>query len=147
MGEFDASDAARRALGTLDDNPEQAVDVDPATDTGGEGGGSPPDSGGSGSPLHSLLFAPERGPTQPVIASKGIGDDIALVLDGTTDWVLDVIGGDKADELGNSLGPLGKITLGFGGLLTTDGTDEGVQDSVDDDPVDGDVGPVVGDTA
>jgi hypothetical protein len=146
--EFDAAGAAAKAMGDTSDAAADAAGdatdaaVDVVDDAAGEGASKAPDTR---SVLQSLLFAPERGPTQHTFVAHGVSPEPALALDGVVDWVLDVAPTDAGDELGDSLGPLGKITMGVGAMVSGAGDEE-----TDDGPVDdaggddgGDRGPVV----
>lgn len=150
--EFDAGAAADRALGEVAEVGDGVAEVvDDATDAAAESvdelndDGVDPDAGSDGSggvlddvgdavpggvrgALGSLFVAPERGPTADTIGERGMGDGGSLILDGVTDWVLDLIGRDPGD----TLGPAGKIGLGYSMLVDSSG------DS--DDAGDGDAG-------
>lgn len=145
--EFDAAGAAAKAMGETSeaaadaagDAADAAVDV--VDDAGGEGASDAPDTR---SVLRSLLFAPERGPTQRTFVAHGVDPEPALALDGVVDWVLDVVPSDGGDDLGDSLGPLGKIVMGVGAMFTGGGDGGGDDGAVDDgSDAGGDRGPVV----
>lgn len=149
MSDFDASGLAAEAMGDAADTAAGATETaevaaEAASGAGGEGG--VPDTTEETSIVHSLLFAPERGPTQRTFQGVGIDADPALALDGAVDWLLDVVGSDAGDELGDSLGPLGKMATGVGRMLTSDGAgdaDRGDEGDGADDGADDEVGPVV----
>jgi len=143
--EFDAGGAAARAMGDVADVGEDVAEIVDGDDGGApDGGGSDPtpasgDAGGSTSSsgvvpggvkgaVRSLFLAPERGPTQSTFSEAGVDDGGALALDGTTDWLLDVVG---VDAVGDTLGPVGKVALGLS-QRQDDGADRGGADQADD---------------
>lgn len=129
--EFDAGAAAQRAMGDVADVGEDVAEMvddagdaaeaaagsDPAPD-GDSGGGDGGDGGDSSGvvpasvtgAVRSLFLAPERGPSQQTFAEAGVDEGGSLVLDGTTDWLLDVV---DVDDVGDTLGPAGKVALGM----------------------------------
>lgn len=135
---FDASAAAGRAVGDLADGSIDA-DVDAATaesdDDVGDGGGSDPTSSTSLTHyLTPLVFAPERGPTTSTFCENGCSRSIGQILDGITDYILDLLDRDPGDNIG----PLGKIGLGISNI----GGDR--SSTSDDDGDDGSAAPTAG---
>jgi len=151
--EFDPSAAAARAVGDLADEDvgggTGGGDPDPAS-TASDEGGSPEslddsdstegDGGGAAGVLASfvvpLFVADERGPSSSTFQDFDVPEGLSLILDGLTDYVLDLAGKD----VGDSLGPAGKIGLGYsrlaGGGSSTEG-DGGERDDRDDEQGDG----------
>lgn len=149
--DWDADAAAARAVGAQADGDLDGSDhvADAGDDAGdsssdgddGDGGSS---SGGSSSSRSlkgiALAFftADEHGPRAETWREKGVSENLAHILDGTTDWVLDLVGRDPGD----SLGPAGKIGLGLSGITGGSSSDDADRDdtgsSSDDgpDPVD-----------
>ena len=142
--EFDAEGAASRALGDVadvGDGVNEMVDGDDAADAIDDGDGSDPtdsDDGGGGvsgvlpasasSALRSMLLAPERGPTRQTFEGAGVDEDKSLMLDGATDWLLDVT---DLDDVGETIGPVGKIALGISKRSGDGGDDGGGGDGAD----------------
>jgi hypothetical protein len=82
--------------------------------------------------LAPLLTAPERGPTARTIAERGVDPEIAVMLDGLIDYALDLVD----VEMGDNLGPAGKVAIGLSAVRGAagpagDGADEDVQDDVE----------------
>lgn len=155
--DFDASSAAARALGEHvtgepapdagadpggdpgdDPDPDPDADADDGADDADDDGGSGGSSFGPKAAVLALLTAPERGPTDRTWREYGVGESMALVLDGATDWLLDLVDVD----VGDSLGPLGKIGLGVSRLGDDgdDGDDDGATSSTSGSGSDGDDG-------
>lgn len=134
---FDASEAAGRAVGDLADGSIDA-DVDAATDESDDDDGSDPTSSTSLTHyLTPLVFAPERGPTTSTFCGHGCSRSIGQILDGITDYILDLLDRDPGDNIG----PLGKIGLGisnFGADRSSTSDDDG------DDGADGSAAPTAG---
>jgi len=147
--EFDPSAAAARAVGDFADEDvgggTGGGDPDPASTASDEGGSpeSPDDSdsaddsdasGLAATFLLPLFLADERGPTSSTFRDHDVPEGLSLMLDGLTDYILDLAGRD----VGDSLGPAGKMSLGYsrlaGGSSTEgDGDRDGDHDDRGDD--------------
>ncbi|MFC3476117.1 hypothetical protein [Halobacterium litoreum] len=157
--EFDPATAAARATGDLvdtdaddlEDVPDDAgagdgADPTPDPDTDGDdsGGESTTSSAGSAGAVATFLLplfvADEAGPTASTLRDEvGVGHTTAHLLDGGLDYVLhfsDTLG----DQLGDSLGPAGKLGRGLSPLLDDAGADD-QEDSDDAADAADDVGP------
>jgi len=128
--DFDPTVAASLASG---DEPDAGADMgaDPQTSTPNPGGDSDEDVVDVGSIatayLAPLLTAPERGPTASTLQERGLDERSAQLLDGVIDYILEVAG----IEVGDHLGPAGKIALALGTARDRATGDD--QDDVDDD--------------
>lgn len=143
---FDAGSAAKRALGETAEVGEGVADIvegssdqedgadpipsgDDDRGDGGDGGGWLPASATDAA--RSLFLAPERGPSASTFSTHGVDASGSLILDGATDWLLDLV---DVDNVGDSLGPAGKIGLGLSDLGPGRGDQEsdGDQEASDD---------------
>lgn len=116
-GEFDPEAAAAAATG------ETVVeDADDSTDDGADDSTDADDAIALGtvaaSVLGPLLTAPERGPSADTLVERGIDPQIAAVLDGVIDYILELVGLD----VGDTLGPAGKIAVGLSQARTAGGS-------------------------
>jgi len=143
--EFDPQAAARAAAGETagggapspGGRDQASADADVDEDQGDEEESS---AMGMGALLLPLFLAPERGPTAQTFNDYGVDGGISMILDGITDYVLDLLGKDVEDNLG----PAGKIGLGVTQLResatgssgddSSDGGDGGDDDLPDEAP-------------
>jgi hypothetical protein len=124
--------------------PDQTPTPDSSDDAGAAGSSDAGDDGddaGSAGGLKQgilLLFvADPRGPSDSTFRSRGVGQGLANILDGVTDWLLSLVGKDPGD----SLGPAGKIGLGLsqldvlgdGSSTTSSGDGDVGSDAIDED--------------
>jgi len=128
--EWDAGEAAARAVGDLADDSDPEPSGGPSPDGGDTAVGDPSPDGSAGttstarSALASLFTADERGPTAETFQRYDVDPGVALIGDGVTDWLLDVAGQD----VGDSLGPAGKMALGVSRLGPAEHADDGGDD-------------------
>lgn len=122
--EFDASALAAVAEGRdVGSAPEGGSDPAPEADVDGDGSSDaddsgPPSKGRLAGFVLPLFIAGEAGPSASRFEERGVSQALANVLDGVTDYLLDLVGKDPGD----SLGPAGKIGIG---LSQMDGLDLG----------------------
>lgn len=138
--DFDPSAAAARAVGDLADE-DVGGDAPTPDSTSTEESGSPddedsgPDSdsdskGMLATVILPLFLASERGPTSSTFQNHDIGEGLSLILDGFTDYLLDLAG---RDDVGDNLGPAGKIGLGMSRLQGDSGSGSSTTTESDDD--------------
>jgi hypothetical protein len=127
--DFDPEAVAARAAG--EDPDAGAADEDVVND----GEGNEWEIGETvGGILLVLVAADERGPTARTIQRKlDVDEGPAYLVDGLTDLVLEIVDAD----VGDSVGPLGKMAVGFSRMR--DQADAGAGDETVDD-----VGPETG---
>lgn len=70
--------------------------------------------------LGKLLTADEHGPRAGTLREAGIENGAEHIGDGLTDWILEVVD----VELGDTLGPLGKMARGVSQMLSNADVDE-----------------------
>jgi hypothetical protein len=143
---FDASTAAARAVGevadtdaddledvpeTTDEDPAEP-DVDDGADPSNSGSDDGADEGGVAVFVLPLFTASEAGPTAPTLREEaGLGERAALFVDGLLDYGLHF--SDRlADELQDSLGPVGKWGRAASGFLEDDAAGDGDRDGAED---------------
>lgn len=113
--EFDPSRAAAFATGAdVDDDVVETDVVDDVQDDGDDQDDSSTEEvltfgALAATYLVPLLTAEERGPTAGTLEQRGIDHQYAVILDGGIDYALEVVDID----LGDNLGPLGKVAIGL----------------------------------
>jgi len=150
-GEFDPSAAAMRASGQMADREVDTASSTPSGDSTTADGTQDDESDGGDADavgvtgalaayVMPLFTAPTRGPTASTFEEYDVGKPWARILDGVSDYVLDLVDRDPGD----SLGPIGKIGLGFTSFETDQGDNDSSSSSDDagDGPDHGDA-PVV----
>ncbi|QCC47435.1 hypothetical protein DV707_07040 [Halobellus limi] len=128
MAEVDFDESAFGDLGEPTSTAEEAAEsvaeeaAETAADTGDERTIDITDI------LKKLLTADEHGPRAETLRESGLEDGMEHVGDGLLDWILDVVD----VELGDTLGPLGKMGRGISQMLSNADVDE--SDQSDDEP-------------
>jgi hypothetical protein len=86
--------------------------------------------------LITLVAAPERGPTHRTFSEQlDVDEGAAHILDGIVDIVLDVV--DVGEEIGETVGPAGKIAVGVSRLDWSDQDGAGDEPDQDGDDLEG----------
>jgi hypothetical protein len=127
--DFDPEAVAARAAG--DDPDVGAGDEDVVDDDEGDEGDEWEIADTVGGILLVLVAADERGPSARTIQQKlDVDEGPAYIVDGLTDLVLEIVDAD----VGDSVGPLGKMAVGFS-RMGDDVVDAGAGDEAVDDVV------------